>query len=509
VPESKFNLLAEPWLGVRHPDGSEAGRTLPEVLEALGEGHVAAFPALQTHQGHAWHAFLVQLAAIALHRAGLPAGPQDATTWARLLRALTEGRDEPWCLVVEDLSQPAFLQPPVPEGSLAGYKTVLRTPDAMDVLVTAKNHDVKAERIDEATPAHWAYTLVSLQTMQGFLGAGNYGIARMNGGFSSRPCFSYAPDTSWGPRFARDLAVVLRGRESIVSKRGYALEGGRALLWLEPWDGKDSLPLDACDPLFIEVCRRVRLERHQGLLQARTTSTKAARLQGKDLNGVTGDPWTPVHRTLNKALTVSPQGLTYALMQELFLGKDYENGVAGELTAQDTVCIASVLVRGQGKTEGWHERVIPIPPKARRILSVREEKDRLSAMAKGRVETAGRVWNQVLKPALCALLQAGPEKLDFKDARTDAWQQRHDRAVDTIFFEALWEDLELPAEEADHAWKKRLLALAEKQLDLATRSLPLPAARRYRAIAAGEGLFRGARRKHFPELFVREAEGAA
>jgi CRISPR system Cascade subunit CasA len=510
VPELNLNLLTEPLISVEQPGGGRLPRTLPQVLEALGQGSVSAFPALQVHQSHAWHAFLVQLAAIALHEGQREAGPQDAETWARLLRALTGGRDEPWCLLVEDLAQPAFLQPPVPERSLVGFKNAEQTPDAIDLLVTSKNHDVKAERIGPGEPEHWMFALVSLQTMQGVLGAGQYGIARMNGGFGNRPCFAYAPATGWGVRFLRDLGLLLEGRESVASKYEYKLTGGKALLWLEPWDGKKSLPLHGCDPFFIEICRRVRLERKEGRLQARTAGTQVPRLNAKDQAGVTGDPWTPVLRAQGKALTLPGDGFSYSRMQELLFNEGgYEHGLAGALTPQDTLCIASALVRGQGKTEGWHERILPIPERARSMFRKPEGRQRLSSMARSRVDVAAKAQRQVLKPALCALLQEGREKLDFGDARVGPWLESFDREVDALFFEALWEDLELTPESADRAWERRALGVAWLELNRAIQSAPLSAARRYRAIAAGERLFHATQRKTFPELFHRDTEGAA
>ena len=90
--------------------------------------------------------FLTQLAAIALHRAGRSDPRLPEEEWRRLLLALTEGQHEPWSLVVDDLSMPAFFQPPVPENSLADW-TAHDSPDDIDVLVTSKKHDVKAELI--------------------------------------------------------------------------------------------------------------------------------------------------------------------------------------------------------------------------------------------------------------------------------------------------------------------------------------------------------------------------
>jgi CRISPR system Cascade subunit CasA len=61
------------------------------------------------------------------------------------------------------------------------------------MLVTAKNHDVKAARLTEAGIDDWLFALVTLQTMEGIGGRNNYGVSRMNGGFANRPGFSIAP----------------------------------------------------------------------------------------------------------------------------------------------------------------------------------------------------------------------------------------------------------------------------------------------------------------------------
>ena len=146
MPEVRHNLLIEPIFGVEWPDGRREGLSLPDVLARLGDGAPIEFTALQAHQMHAWHAFLVQLAAIAVHEAGDGSVRRDAENFRGLLRALTGGREEPWCLLVEELSQPAFMQPPVPEGSIEKWKNATASPDEIDLLVTAKNHDVKMRR---------------------------------------------------------------------------------------------------------------------------------------------------------------------------------------------------------------------------------------------------------------------------------------------------------------------------------------------------------------------------
>lgn len=72
-----LNLLTEPLFRLTTTDGTRKG-TLPDVYAALMADEVEAFPALRPHQRHAWHAFLVQLGAMALHRADISEPPGDA-----------------------------------------------------------------------------------------------------------------------------------------------------------------------------------------------------------------------------------------------------------------------------------------------------------------------------------------------------------------------------------------------------------------------------------------------
>jgi len=104
--------------------------------------------------------FLVQLAALALHRAGASQLPQTEPEWAQALRGLTPEfpEDEPWRLVVDDWSKPAFLQPPVPAG--VTLKTEISTPDALDLLITSRNHDLKQAVAHESDAQDWVIALV-------------------------------------------------------------------------------------------------------------------------------------------------------------------------------------------------------------------------------------------------------------------------------------------------------------------------------------------------------------
>ena len=166
-----MNLLTDRLIRARLFDGEIEIHSLSEVYAAMALERVAAFPALRPHQRHAWHAFLAQLATIAMHRAKTSVPPQTPAEWQTLLRNLTTeyANDEPWRLIVDDSTKPAFMQCPSPNG-LDEYRGRVTTPDDLDVLVTSKNHDVKRTIALGGAPEDWIFALVDLQTMAGFLG---------------------------------------------------------------------------------------------------------------------------------------------------------------------------------------------------------------------------------------------------------------------------------------------------------------------------------------------------
>eukprot|EP01035_Chromulina_nebulosa_P015171 gene15171-20098_t len=117
--------------------------TLPGLLARMTKDEVDGFPALRAHQEPGWHMFLVQLGALAMHKAGLAELPESEAEWLELLRGLTRdfAGDEPWCLVVPDWQKPAFLQPPVPKD--VTLANPVDTADALDRRITSRNHDLK------------------------------------------------------------------------------------------------------------------------------------------------------------------------------------------------------------------------------------------------------------------------------------------------------------------------------------------------------------------------------
>ena len=529
-----MNLLDTPIVTTTAPAGSETiRRTLPEALAGLASDEIRDFPRLRPHQRHVWHALLCQLAVLAMREVGLAEPPVSAETWRAALLALTPKDPDgaAWSRVAPP-DRPAFLQPPIPGGDLSDFKTV-ETPDAVDMLVMSKNHDLKAGTQPADDPELWLYALVSLQTQEGFLGAGNFGISRMNGGFASRPALAVGPDGGASERFRRDVAQMNATKDEIAARFGYCTTGGLRLVWLEPWDGASSLPLSSLDTYYIEICRRVRLEQHGGGLVARAAGSKVTRIEAKAANGVTGDPWTPVITTKEgaKALTVDARGWSYRqLVRLLFPRADdkKEQITAAPLQAmtaddapRDLTFLARALVRGQGKTEGFFERRIPVSKTMRSILGAGRPTDAAAAIAHERVGDAGKFASKVLFPAVMSVLAGAPDTDAGERARDDdktkdrtrARLDRFDDGVDGRFFEDL--DLEL-AEVDDDAGRRaararwirdRLKPLGRDVLDEVIASAVSPGVNReWRIRVAAHDLFDACFIKQFGDQ-IAEALG--
>jgi len=72
------------------------------------------------------------------------------------------------------------------------------------------------------------------------------------------------------------------------------------------------------------------------------------------------------------------------------------------------------VTRGKGKTEGYHERSIPISPKVRQLLLLKQ-RDLLAKVATDRVY-AIKQMRSVLWSALAALFDKGSVKDKFSDS---------------------------------------------------------------------------------------------
>ena len=484
-----MNLLTEPIISISHQERL----SLPELLAALAQERVTQFPALRPHQRGAWHMFLVQLAALTLWPTKQSEPPEDSTEWTTLLRDLAPDHtdDAPWCMVVENRAKPAFLQPPTP-GNVKW--SPVTTPDALDLLITARNHDLKQSVAREVEAEDWLFALVSLQTSEGYGGAGNHGIARMNGGSSSRPMLGLAPaqgknytlnPSAW---WRRDVRRLLAERQAGNGLK-LGCDGGPALLWCLDWPEGEQLDLRELDPWFIEVCRRVRLVGTETRMSAIRAISKKARIDAKMYHGNVGDPWAPVHREDGKSLTLSSGDFHYRRLADLMFGGDWQVPVLAtpgpEENAGGILLVAEALSRGNSKTEGFKSRVVPVPDHAVRIFQS-PTVAKLSQIQMAEI----KAFDEALRDAIALLAARGDrEKRDKSQyAVSKPTRTRFDRTADTLFFPNLWARLEAETsgdrdrtDKAGSDFRRKLFEAARAELAAALPGVPCSALQRPKA----------------------------
>lgn len=498
----RFSTLDEAFIRYRRVgDGATVHATLPALFVAMAADEVRDFPALRPHQRHPWHAFLTQLAAIALHHAGRAEPFETADDWRAALLALTpdDADGAAWCLV-SPADRPALLQAPVPGGRTDDWKPPFRAADELDMLVTSKNHDLKSSRARSVEPDCWLYALLSVQTQDGYLGAGNYGVSRMNGGSTSRPGVGVAPVAGWSRRWLHDLGTLLTHRERLAETFGLQKQGGHALLWLQPWTGEDSLSFGALDPFYIEICRRLRLAvTPTNDITARRAGSKTARIAAKDLHGRTGDAWTPIKVETGNSLSITGAGFTYKLVSDLLFGGSYSPGIAQVIprgTDPNLRCelIARGIARGEGKTEGFHERRVPVSPKMRGLLAS-GQRDRLAQISQQRIAAIGGM-RKLLWLALVTLFSNGQaDGNDSEHNKASRFSQPFEQAEDARFFADLTEEVEADDPAANRLnWLIGLAERAEALLRHAFEAGPRSGMQRYRAQAAALSRFHGSLR---------------
>ena len=532
-----LNILNEPLIGYRPPAGGIVNASLPEVFAALVDDRVESFPALRPHQRHAWHAFLVQLGAMAMQRAGLDAPPTGAGEWQRIIRALTLDwpNDEPWHLVVDDITKPAFMQPPtsLERGQDYKKKNDVATPDELDIISTSKNHDVKNGILSDGDPNDWFFALINLQTMAGQIGNGHYPISRMQSGWNSRTSFTLTSSLRWGKHIARDITALLT-----VDFTGWPMRwDGIPLLWTERWNGSnaEALTLDKLHPYYLEVCRRRRLAiGHMGIY-ARVTTSKQ-RLATKSNLGVVGDPWQLVDKRDkkgNKALAMQKNSFTYQrIVSYLFEGGDWELPALFSAKQGDRFLVARG-VKGDrgGLTEGYYERIIPLRQRVAQVFGRAGGTQEIADLARDRVKQIGIV-QEILRHAIATfatannirrtndVLRSRAEDNSLRK-KVDEWLNRLDAIIDASFFDELQKEFEVEDREErtkirrlwllDDAGRSGVIDHACALLSDATSSLPCPAIHYYRARQAAEGLFKGRLRGNsgLPNLFSNDkTEGA-
>ncbi|MDE2940258.1 MAG: hypothetical protein OXR67_15285 [Chloroflexota bacterium] len=500
------DLLNEPLIRYRTNGGNVTLAALPQVYSALIGGEITSFPALRPHQRHAWHAFLVQLGTMALHRSGRNQGPfpDDADDWSGLLRYLTSDYldDDPWHLVVSDIAKPAFMQPPSKSTERErDFRFVVSTPDQLDVLVTSRNHELKVAVAAEARCDDWIFALVTLQTMEGYQGSHNYGISRMPSGYGNRSAFTLTPTTDLCGHFRHDLSVLLSERHRILNEYGLADEGIQ-LLWTLPWDGRkvEKLAITQLDPFYIEICRRIRLQEMAGIISGLRAPSEDRRIF--NYKGLVGDPWMPVGNRANASGTppafLGSRKFNYERVIQVFLSADWKRPLLlnSSYISAEGYLIARGMLRGEGKTGGYHERVIPLRRKTLDMLGSFQPDPLFKDVSLQRIKQAETI-QVALRYGIAAFASGGADRRATNEERSRArpWVAKLNASVDGSFFSDLQDELEerteLERQSIRREWASQLVRDAERLLAQATASLPCRQVKRHRASSAAERAFWG------------------
>jgi len=503
------DLLHDPLIGIR----TRAGPTrvnIPDLFGRLASGEIEDYTGLRAHQADPWHVFLVQIAASILARHPETREiPEDPAFWRTGLLELAKGCANAWELLVEDVTKSAFLQHPLADSEdlKRHFKPKALTPDELDILVTAKNHDLKRMRARADDPEAWIFALLCCQTTSGYFGKGNYGVVRMNSGNGSRPVVAMVQEVMPSARFREEInAVSQMRRKALGGKFGFRLNGV-VLTWLTSWarDGHQHMIQDL-DPWFVEAARPLRLVPIFDGIVALGSTTAARQIGPKTLeNGDVGDPWTPINVADKKkgrsALTVAADGWTADRISALLFEQGFELTDLQRPRADmngDAWFVGSVLVGGQGETEGFHRFAIPVPAKVRAGLLAATEKKALGKLSEELLSDAKEA-GRALKSALISMAQGGPEMVNFDRKATVAWcdQVIADWSLQWRdgFFPALWRIASEDRSTVLADWRTQLVALARTALRAAEYRIPLPSARRYRSVVKAEGMLNGALRK--------------
>ena len=528
------NLLTEPLIrtGMR---GGKAILSLPGIYEAALVDRVESFPGLRPHQRHAWHVTLAQLGALAVHRAGLADIPRDEGSWTGILRSLTEEfpGDEPWQMVTEDITLPAFMQPPVTTRMLeAQYGREIRSLVDLDVLVTSKNHFIKQGEghSDEATLDEWLFALVSSTMIAGYEGGGVYGNHRMNGGRASRMGCMTTPSLRFGAHLGRDIRMLLDRRSELLD--GGLADGGIGIGWAYPWDGQkeEAWTIGHIDPFYVDVTRRVRLQRVDGhKLYALRATSKASRVEARSLKGVVGDPWTPVNTKRGVGLTMSEAAfrpdriVSYLTDSDQWMWPIAMRPTREEIESSDPLhMLFRALDRGSGETNGYHEVAVEIRPEWKRpLFGSPDGLEFMGRIAKERQDTVRVLTRSLWTGALAYICNgdssgAGPSQRD----RASRVSNRLERVLNEQLVENSIAEVAAGAAGASvrRQWEAMLVDRARTSMGEAISTLTCVSSRRYEARAKAEGVFEGRLRREkslahvfendepFRERFGREIE---
>lgn len=272
----------------------------------------------------------------------------------------------------------------------------------------------------------WLFALCALQTEGAYTKAGPtefyFGSVRMSGLQGSRPCVGVMPEGGPGRRWARDVQIALRSQGAIADTFGLN-DDGLKLTWSVPWSGKSTgLSIGLLDPLFIEICRLVRLTgaAPTSSLRALRRGSEVQRVAGKDMRGCLGDLWTPLDRKYSAdeptAFQIGKGGLSYSIVSEFLYPQAEARFIpcpAQKIQPSDGDAGVNILACGIARGQREYPSVSRIERFLfRHELSACYAEANLAAGSglQGAVNAIGAMRRDILWPALTHLFDTGKSR---------------------------------------------------------------------------------------------------
>lgn len=450
-----MNLLEDPVFTVCTSDGPETC-SLPRIYLLLQQDAVEQFVKLQAHQKQAWHCFLAQLGAIATENRTMPASEGG---WREALSALA--CHEAWNLYTEDLSKPAFMQPPVPEESIDPFLDgdEIRQIDVTeyDIPSLSKNHGLKKNRITVSDAEHWAYMLTNVQTSDTYGGRGHKMSSRAMEG---RSFLATTPSLRLGPWIMHDVERMHRHTVAVTDRYSYDLSGF-ALLWTIRWG--EPLALSQLHPWYIDCCRRIR--KGDVWMVATTDNMRVE----EPSNGQTGDPWAPINANENKVLRPRDDTFRYDNLSSLLFTGGYIRP-PGFSEVDDGYIVFRAMPKDYTERTSIRERIIHLYNGTSDDPFETPDESQIAAEARQRVKKGGQaalMFSDALDWLFCKDAQEGPSSglmSAYKKQNPDEPSKAYDRQknalhsrIDQNFFSQLFDAPDMDDAERYTFWETVLV----------------------------------------------------
>jgi CRISPR system Cascade subunit CasA len=491
------NFLTENLIEVKKDEVSSK-RSLPALMSDWSNGINISLDGVRPHQKSAIHIWLCQLAAAALMRTKerLVGTAED---WKN--RLLDIAPLEAWDLIND--SGPALMQTNNDFQPLA-ENSIVKQPYDITVLINSKNHSVKQGiSSTHSSPWEWLCALIEIQTTSGYKGRWNYGIPRINSRLGTRVIVSVCPTTSDASRWLRDVSTIVEKQELIWTNWTWSddVDNKKTVaLWTINWDNRTGINPQNLHPLYVDICRFLRLSLENGKIICKRGGSKSERVSVSWTNGhkgVMGDPWVPLVNVGTESFRIDASGWTTETICNI-LNLSGEGKVIPSLLQKptqnetgDVFLIMTALVYGvdgKSKTGGWHERELLLPSRVKKIIfGSGRERDTLGESCKHMISDQDHV-REILEKAV----------RKFNKSASKSALKSLQKYCDNVFFEFLWSSIE--DDNSRLHWVNKVVDFATESLLETLEAASTTSGGYWKARAASMGLFSGKTRIFINEL---------